>query len=134
MNRSKKLAVLSHCILNQNAVVKGEYKDMNVFFSFVQELFGNNIGILQLPCPETECYGLKRWGHVKEQFNNSGYKKYARETLNSFINTLREYIDNGYEIVGIYLLLIRLGTIIIVAFFKLKKRYILRNIKACGII
>ena len=39
-----------------------------------------------------------------------------------------------YEIVGIYLLLIRLGTIIIVAFFKLKKRYILRNIKACGII
>ncbi|WP_300755020.1 CD3072 family TudS-related putative desulfidase [uncultured Brachyspira sp.] len=102
MNRSKKLAVLSHCILNQNAVVKGEYKDMNVFFPFVQELFKNNIGILQLPCPETECYGLKRWGHVKEQFNNSGYKKYTKETLNSFVNTLKEYIDNGYEIVGIY--------------------------------
>ena len=48
MNRSKKLAVLSHCILNQNAVVKGEYKDMNVFFSFVQELFGNFLN----PCSE----------------------------------------------------------------------------------
>ena len=74
MNRSKKLAILSHCILNQNAVVKGEYKDMNIFFPFIKNLFENNIGILQLPCPETECYGLKRWGHVKEQFNNVGYK------------------------------------------------------------
>ena len=75
MNRSKKIAVLSHCILNQNAVVKGEYKDMNVFLPFVKKLFEDNIGILQLPCPETECYGLKRWGHVKEQFDNTGYKK-----------------------------------------------------------
>ena len=61
MNRSKKLAILSHCILNQNSVVKGEYKDINTFLPFVKNLFENNIGILQLPCPETEYYGLKRW-------------------------------------------------------------------------
>lgn len=102
MNRSKKLAILSHCILNQNSVVKGEYKDINIFLPFVKNLFENNIGILQLPCPETEYYGLKRWGHVKEQFCNVGYKKYIENRINDFVDNIKEYINNGYEIIGVY--------------------------------
>lgn len=102
MNRSKKIAIISHCIINQNSVVKGEYKDMNIFFPFIKKLFEENIGILQLPCPETECYGLRRWGHVKEQFDNCGYRKYLEKIINSFVDIIKEYINNGYEIVGIY--------------------------------
>lgn len=102
MNRSKKIAIISHCIINQNSVVKGEYKDMNIFFPFIKKLFEENIGILQLPCPETEYYGLRRWGHVKEQFDNCGYRKYVEKIVNSFVDIIKEYINNGYEIVGIY--------------------------------
>ena len=102
MNRSKKIAIISHCIINQNSVVKGEYKDMNIFFPFIKKLFENNIGILQLPCPETECYGLRRWGHVKEQFDNCGYRQYTEKIINSFLEIIKEYLNNGYEIVGIY--------------------------------
>lgn len=102
MNRSKKIAIISHCIINQNSVVKGEYKDMNIFFPFIKKLFEKNIGILQLPCPETEYYGLRRWGHVKEQFDNCGYRKYLEKIVNSFVDIIKEYINNGYEIVGIY--------------------------------
>lgn len=102
MNRSKKIAIISHCIINQNSVVKGEYKDINIFFPFIKKLFEENIGILQLPCPETEYYGLRRWGHVKEQFDNCGYKKYLEKIANSFVDIIKEYINNGYEIVGIY--------------------------------
>lgn len=102
MNRSKKIAIISHCIINQNSVVKGEYKDMNIFFPFIKKLFEENIGILQLPCPETECYGLRRWGHVKEQFDNCGYRKYVEKIVNSFVDIIKEYINNGYEIVGVY--------------------------------
>lgn len=102
MNRSKKIAIISHCIINQNSVVKGEYKDMNIFFPFIKKLFEENIGILQLPCPETECYGLRRWGHVKEQFDNCGYRKYVEKIVNSFVDIIKEYINNEYEIVGIY--------------------------------
>lgn len=102
MNRSKKIAIISHCIINQNSVVKGEYKDMNMFFPFIKKLFEENIGILQLPCPETECYGLRRWGHVKEQFDNCGYRKYLEKIVNSFVDIIKEYINNEYEIVGIY--------------------------------
>lgn len=102
MNRIKKIAIISHCIINQNSVVKGEYKDMNIFFPFIKKLFEENIGILQLPCPETEYYGLRRWGHVKEQFDNCGYRKYLEKIVNSFVDIIKEYINNGYEIVGIY--------------------------------
>lgn len=102
MNRSKKIAIISHCIINQNSVVKGEYKDINIFFPFIKKLFEENIGILQLPCPEIECYGLRRWGHVKEQFDNCGYRKYVEKIVNSFVDIIKEYINNGYEIVGIY--------------------------------
>lgn len=102
MNRSKKIAIISHCIINQNSVVKGEYKDINIFFPFIKKLFEENIGILQLPCPETECYGLRRWGHVKEQFDNCGYRKYVEKIVNSFVDIIKEYINNEYEIVGIY--------------------------------
>lgn len=102
MNRSKKIAIISHCIINQNSVVKGEYKDINIFFPFIKKLFEDNIGILQLPCPETECYGLRRWGHVKEQFDNCGYRKYLEKIVNSFVDIIKEYINNGYEIIGIY--------------------------------
>lgn len=102
MNRSKKIAIISHCIINQNSVVKGEYKDINIFFPFIKKLFEDNIGILQLPCPETECYGLRRWGHVKEQFDNCGYRKYVEKIVNSFVDIIKEYINNEYEIVGIY--------------------------------
>lgn len=102
MNRSKKIAIISHCIINQNSVVKGEYKDINIFFPFIKKLFEENIGILQLPCPETECYGLRRWGHVKEQFDNCGYRKYLEKIINSFVDIIKEYINNEYEIVGIY--------------------------------
>lgn len=102
MNRSKKIAIISHCIINQNSVIKGEYKDINIFFPFIKKLFEENIGILQLPCPETECYGLRRWGHVKEQFDNCGYRKYLEKIINSFVDIIKEYINNGYEIVGIY--------------------------------
>lgn len=102
MNRIKKIAIISHCIINQNSVVKGEYKDMNIFFPFIKKLFEENIGILQLPCPETEYYGLRRWGHVKEQFDNCGYRKYLEKIINSFVDIIKEYINNEYEIVGIY--------------------------------
>lgn len=66
---NKKIIILSHCILNEYSKVKGYDKDENYepnTLDFMKMLMENNIGIIQLPCPETTCYGLKRWGHVKD--------------------------------------------------------------------
>ncbi len=102
MNRNKKIAILSHCIINQHSVVVGEYRDMNIFLPFIEKLIKDNIGIIQLPCPETDCYGLRRWGHVREQFDNCGFRKYANNILNDFANLILEYIKNDYEIIGVF--------------------------------
>ena len=61
----------------------------------------NNIGIIQLPCPETTCYGLKRWGHVKDQFNHPHYRKMCRKLFEPYLDQIIEYKSNDFQIVAI---------------------------------
>jgi predicted secreted protein len=59
-NRSRKLIIVSHCLLNQNSISDGT-ADMASQFAEVVHLFMNNeVGIIQLPCPELLCLGLDR--------------------------------------------------------------------------
>ena len=75
MNRGKKIVILSHCILNQNSVVKPYAKEQKYYFEFIKNFLLNNCGIIQLPCPELLILGLKRWGHVKDQFEYPYFKR-----------------------------------------------------------
>lgn len=102
MNRSKKVIIVSHCILNQNSVVFPYEREMKTFKKFIGDTLEENIGIIQLPCPEMNLYGLKRWGHVKDQFEHSGFINPCNQELEKFIDTIKDYKKNGYEIVGIY--------------------------------
>lgn len=63
-------------------------------------LADSGIGIIQLPCPEMTYYGIKRWGHVKDQFDNPYYRKHCRNIFRPFVEQLQDYAANGYEIVG----------------------------------
>ncbi|MBV7276188.1 hypothetical protein I6U48_25220 [Clostridium sp. PL3] len=58
----------------------------------------NNYGIIQLPCPELTIYGLKRWGHVREQFDNPYYRKHCRSIFEPILDQIEDYIKNGYKI------------------------------------
>lgn len=100
MKRSKKMILLSHCILNSNSKVEG----LSLYKSFIMELleilYKKDIGIIQLPCPEMHIYGIKRWGHVKEQFDTVFFREQCRIILESTVNQVKNYMDNGYEVVG----------------------------------
>ncbi len=61
----------------------------------------NNISIIQLPCPEITYYGVKRWGHVKDQFDTTHFRKHCRQLFSIYLEQIEEYINNGYEILGI---------------------------------
>lgn len=43
-------------------------------------------------------YGINRWGHVKEQFDNMFYREQCRELLKSYIRQLHDYNKNDYII------------------------------------
>lgn len=101
MKRGKKIAIVSHCILNVNAKVDG----LATYSASVNELVTafqeQNIGLVQLPCPELLYLGPKRWGMTKNQYDTTNYRLFCQELLQPVIQQIEMYLTNGYEIVEI---------------------------------
>lgn len=104
----EKILVVSHCILNKASKVKSynmeEMEEENQLRKeLLKEVFDKDIELLQLPCPEFIMYGSKRWGHVKNQFDNPLFRKNCKEILNPIIEQLKEYNNNKdrFQILGI---------------------------------
>ncbi|APH18907.1 CD3072 family TudS-related putative desulfidase [Clostridium botulinum] len=98
MRRSKKIVLISHCILNVNSKVEGLAQYENNSLELVKYLIENKFGIIQLPCPEAGFYGMRRWGHVKEQFDTPYYREYSQKIFYHILQQVEDYINNGYEI------------------------------------
>ena len=58
--RSRRVILLAHCLLNQNAISDGTADFPSQFTELVELLTSNRIGMIQLPCPELICLGLDR--------------------------------------------------------------------------
>ncbi len=71
----------------------------------VDELIGiflrEGIGIVQLPCPETCYYGLRRFWAVREQFENPGFRNYCKKLASEVRDLIFEYLRNGYDVIGV---------------------------------
>lgn len=98
MKRSKKICLVTHCILNGNAKVEGLCSYKGAVKEVVELLINKDFGIIQLPCPEINLYGIKRWGHVKEQFDTPYFRENCISLLKPIINQIEDYKNNGYEI------------------------------------
>lgn len=101
MEREKKLILLCHCILNCNAKVEGLSKYKSFIKNLVDMLYEENISIIQLPCPEMHMYGIKRWGHTKNQFDTPFFRKQCENILVPVVDQVKNYIDNNYKVLGV---------------------------------
>ncbi len=113
-NRSKKVILAAHCILNQNSISDGTAEYSGSISKVVKLLLENDIGILQMPCPELLCLGLDR-GNVQggEQpvlIENTRIRKSISEpaailkikqNVQQLIFQIEEYSRNGFDILGI---------------------------------
>lgn len=104
----EKILVVTHCILNRASKVERynieEIQEENQLRKeLFKEVLDKDIELLQLPCPEFTMYGSKRWGHVKDQFDNPFYRKNCREILETTVEQLKEYDANKdkFQILGI---------------------------------
>lgn len=100
----KNIILVSHCMLNIFSKVEnfGEEEGReDARKKIIKVIIDNEIGIIQLPCPELIMYGSNRWGHVKEQFDTPYFRKVCRKELETYILQIEEYINNGYNIIGI---------------------------------
>ncbi|MHA1939439.1 MAG: CD3072 family TudS-related putative desulfidase [Candidatus Thorarchaeota archaeon] len=98
MKRSRKVAVLAHCILNQNAKVE----DIALYSAIIPEVVNlvveRGYGIIQMACPETIHLGLGRWECIKDQYETSSFKHLCKRLALEVLDQLEDYEKNGYTI------------------------------------
>lgn len=98
MNRSKKLVVMCHCLLNSNSKISGLAHYSGALLPVVNKYLEAGVGIVQLPCPEMTYLGLKRWGMTKNQYDTVFYRRHCIELLNTYVDQIIEYTNNGYQV------------------------------------
>ncbi len=101
MDRSRNLVVVAHCILNGNAKVGGICTYKGAMREIVTSLMGRDIAIFQLPCPEMQVLGCRRWGHVKEQLDTPFFRDACQKMLKDSVMQIQDYCANGYRVLGV---------------------------------
>lgn len=97
MKRLKEIVIVSHCVLNQNTVVEGLARAKGGF-KIVDELIGEGVGIVQLPCPEFKFLGIKRKGQSKIEYDLKEYRELCKNLFMPILDDIKEYQRNGYKI------------------------------------
>jgi predicted secreted protein len=97
--KGKKIAIVAHCILNQNSVVNGLERVEGAFNEVVGVILKKNYAIIQLPCPEMLYLGIDREGRTKEEYDTEEYRGLCREILKPIIKYLKEYSKEGFKFI-----------------------------------
>lgn len=98
--RGKKILLLAHCCLNQNAVLPGWERAYGAY-PFTELLIRNGIGILQLPCPETLALGIDRPPLTYEDYNTNEHRTLCANICDIPLKMIQAHLDAGDEIIGI---------------------------------
>ncbi len=101
MNRGKRILFVSHCILNANAKVEGLASYPGAVNDLMKFLMEKELGIVQLPCPELQILGIRRWGHVKDQLSHPHFKQACGTLLSPFVQQAQMFLAQEYDIIGV---------------------------------
>lgn len=89
--RSEKLAIVAHCILNQNSRVLGLAERSSAITEIAEFLMRNDLGIIQMPCPELAYAGLLRKTATREEYDNALYRRHCRKIAEETVRQIQEY-------------------------------------------
>ncbi len=101
MNRSRKVVVLCHCLLNANVKVRPLATYAGALDLIVSQFAAKGVGLFQLPCPETSFLGLLRWGMTSEQYDHPAFRRHCREILRPSLDQLEALHRDGCSLVGL---------------------------------
>jgi predicted secreted protein len=101
--RSKKVIFVAHCVLNQNARLNQYATTPSAIGPVVQELLKREIGIIQLPCPETQLLGLGRTSDdaIYHQLSDPVARKALKDYANQVLELVVEYRKWNFKVLGI---------------------------------
>lgn len=101
MNRSGKVVVLCHCLLNANVKVRPLATHAGALTLIVTEFAAKGVGLFQLPCPETSFLGLLRWGMTSEQYGHPAFRRHCRNILGPSLDQLEALHRDGCRLLGV---------------------------------
>ena len=112
--RSKKVIMLSHCLLNQNSISDGTSDFPSQFNEIIEFLMTNCIGMIQLPCPELLCLGLDRRDthgakrplldentRIRELMSETGNVQLLQQKAEEMVMQIQEYQKYGFHVLGL---------------------------------
>lgn len=99
--RGRRLILLAHCILNQNAVVQPLARAPAALEGVLRGCLDAGVGLLQLPCPETAARGPERAPDERRGYDAPAYRTLCRDLAAPLVAQVRAYERAGYTIVGL---------------------------------
>lgn len=99
--RSKKIIFVANCLLNANNKVLEIARYGGMFKEVVEVLVEQDIGVIQMPCPETLYAGNQRWHTTRNLYDNAGYRRFCRQMAEPMVDYMENYKKIGYQVLGI---------------------------------
>jgi len=93
--RSGRIAIVAHCILNQNSRVLGLAERPSMITEIVGFFLLGKIGILQMPCPELTYAGVLRQPQTKDQYNTIMFRGHCRKIAKEIVDQIQDYAKCG---------------------------------------
>lgn len=92
---------MSHCVLNQNAVIHG-WERARGAFPLAIELLSRGIALIQLPCPEFSLLGGDRPPMSYEEYRElPDFRQACQTMLQPIIQQIQAYQAEDYHYLGI---------------------------------
>ena len=107
--RSKKVILVLHCLLNQNARIDGCGYFPGAMGEAAEAVVASGIGVVQMPCPELHCLGLDRSGRLRDGkdigirealLEGDGASACAR-LVALVMRDVDEYVRHGFRLIGV---------------------------------
>ncbi len=95
----RKVALVAHCLMNQNAKVCDGARYRGVVSPVVQALRNRGYEMLQLPCPELAFAGARRWWAVYEQYDTPAYRAHCRRLAQAIAPLIERHLRDGDEVI-----------------------------------
>jgi len=91
--RSRKIAIVAHCILNQNARAQGIAKRPDVIAEVTNLLSQNHVGLVQMPCPEMAYAGLPRKTRTRHEYDKPSYRQKCRTIAEETAHLIQRHLS-----------------------------------------
>src|SRR5450631_1699332 len=95
----RKVALIAHCLLNQNAKVCEGAHYRGVVNPVVDALRSRGYQLQQLPCPELAFAGVRRLWAVYEQYDTPAYRAHCRRLAQAIAPLIEQHLRRGDEVI-----------------------------------